>query len=287
MTPSPISESRITQYDRTRQAVPIRVFPSKLHVGLDHRVGRNLHVGINHAGCRIEHRDAVRHQLAALRQPHLVVDVGQFGAGIPAQNFARVRRLPCHHPLPRLAQHFRHIGQVVLGVGIVGRKFPDVCVEFLDRKNVETGIDLANLLLRRTRRLFLDDRLHLGATCSFPQHPAVSGRILQVGAQQCHRRLLLQMKIPQVSNRLRSNQRRVARKHNDVVVSRQRLACHHKRMAGAPLLGLQDEVHTRVLRRGLYALGFVADDRVNILRGHDTHCGPNDMLQQRLAADFM
>src|ERR1039458_8889023 len=59
--------------------------PEQLHIGLDHRVSGNLHIRIDHAGRGTKHCHALRHQLTALRQTHLLVDVRQFGSRVPTQ----------------------------------------------------------------------------------------------------------------------------------------------------------------------------------------------------------
>ena len=60
---------------------------------------------------------------AALAHAHLIVDVGQFGAGVAAQHFAGVFRLPDDHALPGLAQDLSHVGEVILAVGVGGGEF--------------------------------------------------------------------------------------------------------------------------------------------------------------------
>jgi hypothetical protein len=107
-----------------------------LDVGLDHGVGRDLDIGVDDTRCGIENRDAVSHQLAALGEAHLFVDVGQLGACVCAQDLAGMRRLPRHYSLARLAQNGGHVGEEVLGVGVAGRQSADVRLEILDGENV-------------------------------------------------------------------------------------------------------------------------------------------------------
>ena len=62
----------------------------------------------------------------ALAHAHLLVDEGEFGAGVGAKNFAGVFRFPDDDALPGLAQNLGHVGEVVLAVGIGGGEFFDV-----------------------------------------------------------------------------------------------------------------------------------------------------------------
>src|SRR5579872_6245506 len=81
------------------------------------------------------------------------------------------------------------------------------------------------------------------------------------------------MKVAELPNRLRRNQRRVARENNDVVISLQRFPRHDQGVASASLLRLQDEIHAGMRHRGPHAIGLVSDDRVDILRRYNANGG--------------
>ena len=121
-------------------------------------------------------------------------------------------------------------------MNVCRRKLANVSVQRIHRKNIETGIDLANLFLGRAGRLLLDDSLHLGAAGVLPQNPAVSSRIVQICAQQRHGCLLFEMNVAQVANRLGRNQGRVAREHDHVVISGNRILGNHEGMPGSALI---------------------------------------------------
>ena len=93
----------------------------QLHIRLDHGVRRNFHIRINDASLGIKNGHPIAHQLPAFRYPHLLVDGRQFRARIPAQHLVRSRRRKRDHSFAQPAQHLRHVGQVILGVGIVRR----------------------------------------------------------------------------------------------------------------------------------------------------------------------
>ena len=80
---------------------------------------------------------------------------------------------------------------------------------------------------------------------------------------------MLQMKFRQSANGLRTDQRDIARKDQNVRIGRQRLRRAHQRVAGAALLGLQHKVHAAMGNGLPDALGFVADDGENPICRHN------------------
>jgi hypothetical protein len=98
---------------------------------------------------------------------------------------------------------------------------------------------------------------------------------------------LLEVKISQPFNRLRRDHWRIPGENNDVVICDENFVRYHEGVPGASLLGLQHEVDAGALHGRTYSLRLVADNRVHVLRGNDSHGGPNHMLQQRLAPNFM
>ena len=65
------------------------------------------------------------HQLPALGQAHVLVDLGQFGASVASQDFMGIVGLHGDHALPGLGQNRSHVGEVKLAVMIVGAQFVD------------------------------------------------------------------------------------------------------------------------------------------------------------------
>jgi hypothetical protein len=62
---------------------------------------------------------------------------------------------------------------------------------------------------------------------------------------------------------------------------------HLHGVAGAALLGLEDELDAGGGDGGSYAVGFVADDAVDVVRGDDLHCGGDDMAEEGLSTDLV
>src|SRR5271155_3033609 len=79
----------------------------------------------------------------------------------------------------------------------------------------------------------------------------------------------------------------VAGENYDVVVGGERRLRDHESVAGAALVGLQDEVDAGVLDDGADALGFVTDDGEDVAGRDNARGGSDDAGQQRLAANFM
>jgi hypothetical protein len=58
-------------------------------------------------------------------------------------------------------------------------------------------------------------------------------------------------------------------------------------VAGAALLGLEDELDTGGGYCGFYTLGFVADDAVDVVGGDYGFCGCDDVEEESAATDFV
>ena len=95
------------------------------------------------------------------------------------------------------------------------------------------------------------------------------------------------MKIAKLLDGLRSDQRRVPRKHDDLVIGRQSLLCDHERVSRSALLFLQDKVDSSVTDGLTNPIGFMADNGVYILRRNHFRSRSDHMRQQRPSADLM
>ena len=113
-------------------------------------------------------------------------------------------------------------------------------------EGIEAGINLADFLLCGVGGLLFDDRTDLCALRDLAQNAAISKGIGEIGGQQGHRGFLSVVEGAQLLNGLGGDQRCVAGKHDDLLVWRESFACDHQGVAGASLLGLQDEINARV-----------------------------------------
>ena len=111
--------------------------------------------------------------------------------------------------------------------------------------------------------------------------------MVEVGAEQGHGGLLVQVEVEQTGDGLRRDLRGVAGENDDVVVGGERRLRDHQSVAGAALLRLQDEIYAGGGDGGADAAGFVADDGEDVAGRNYARGGGDDVRQQGLAADFM
>ena len=209
-----------------------------MHKRFNHRVGRDLDIAVDYAGRRIKNRHPIVHQLQALCHAQTGIQVHHFGPGVGAQHLAGLWGLHGNHLLARPMKYPSHIGKVVLAVRILGGEIADVGVQFAHGKCVKPRVDFANFLLLRAGCFLFHDGPHFRALRALADDPAVSGRVLEFGAEQGHGGLLRGVKIAQSLNGFRSDERRVARKNNHLVIGRQCFARDHERVSGAALVRL-------------------------------------------------
>ena len=95
------------------------------------------------------------------------------------------------------------------------------------------------------------------------------------------------MEIADPLDRLRPDQRNVAREHQHGFETLQGIARFHHGVPGAALLALQDEVDAGGGQRLAHSLGFVSDDREDVLRRNDFAGGRHHVRQQRLSGDLV
>jgi len=62
---------------------------------------------------------------------------------------------------------------------------------------------------------------------------------------------------------------------------------HLDGVAGAALLGLEDELDAGVFDGSFYPVGFVADDAEDVVGGDDLLCGGDDVEEERAASDLV
>ena len=111
--------------------------------------------------------------------------------------------------------------------------------------------------------------------------------MVEVGTEQGHRGPFVQVEIEQAGDGLGRDLRSVAGKNNDVVVGGECRLRDHQSVAGAALVGLQDEIDSGMGDDGADALGFVADDDEDVRRWYNLRGGGDNPGQQWLAANFM
>jgi hypothetical protein len=111
--------------------------------------------------------------------------------------------------------------------------------------------------------------------------------VFRLGGNQGHGRVLGLVKLPELPDGLRADERGVAGEHQDVLVAGDGLSGALDGVAGAVLLFLIDEANAGGGHRRLDQLGLVADHGVDVGRGHDLAGSGNHVAQQGLAADLV
>src|SRR5882762_6012141 len=124
----------------------------------DHRLAFDVYVGMNHAiafdlcfatDVRMRRVDKsyafIEHQAPNRAAPQKVFELGEFGAGVDARDFARVVVLIDAYFVSVLSQDARDVRQVILA--LLGKRFDAVKrrKEFLALKAVKARVDFANL----------------------------------------------------------------------------------------------------------------------------------------------
>jgi hypothetical protein len=217
---------------------------------------------------RVDHRDPVEHPATVDAAPQHLFRVGKLQAVVHAERDRRVVGRNRDHLVPRRAQHFDRVGQVVLTLRVLRAQAPQRGREQVAPEAVDRRVDLRDLALLDVSIGVLDDARD--PIVFVADHAAVTSRVGHVGGQHGCRRLLQPVLRSEQCDRLRAQQRMVAGEHEDVVLrieiiedARGERDAH--RIAGAALHALLDELHRYLgdelfLERADDTLGAVADD---------------------------
>jgi len=118
---------------------------------------------------------------------------------------------------PPLPVNPDQVGQVVLALGVLRRNRPDGVKKAVEFEGINPGVNLSNITFGRGGVLVLHDACNLLAG---PHDAAVAVRPINAGCHDRHRRVRASMRIDEVFQRVRGQQRHVARQQNDRPCSR-------------------------------------------------------------------
>ena len=172
-------------------------------------------------------------------------------------------------------------------MGVVGGELVKVREQRRGLEGVDAGVDLTDSLLRRREGFLLDDGFDFRRIWRLAQNPPVAGGAGGSGGQNRHCRLLGLVKLPELLDRLRPDERHIAGKHQNVLVAGDGFACALDGVAGAALLCLLDEADARCGHCCLHPLCLVTDHGIDVARSHNLAGGGNHVGQQRLAANLV
>ena len=206
-------------------------------------LGSSSHVGSQPGRRRVDDRDPGDAWLQ-VKQP-VVQDASggsELDPVVDAGGLRRVRGGQRLHRLTVTDQQRDDVRQVLLALRVVGRQPFEGVPQVTGRKGVDAGRYLTDLTGDRVGVALFDHLAHRPVTGPLTHHPAVSGGIVDNGREQGGRGVVLVMQVEECSERLRTQQRRIARYDHHGVTGRQlprRVQClqrHPHRVAGAQLL---------------------------------------------------
>ena len=149
--------------------------------------------------------------------------------------------------MPRLPENRQGVGQVVLALIVVRAQFFQRRQQRLDPVAVDAGVDFPDGAFRLAGVAMLADG---GQIARFvPEDAPVAAGIVQYGAEHRRRGFLAPVQRQQVFERLRTDERHVAREHEHVARQFYELRPGHlNRVPRAVLRFLDDETHVGAVR---------------------------------------
>ena len=199
----------------------------------------------------VGHADALAHPPQVDPRPQLGLGLGELRAVVDAERVGGVVGLDPEHDVPGLAQDLDDVGEVVLALGVLGAEPAQRGREEPATEAVDRRVDLVDGELVGIGVGLLDDAVD--PALGVAHDAAVAGRIVDPGGQQRGRGVGVAVLGGQPGQGLGPEQRDVAR-HDDQVVLEVEVVGeggerHADRVAGAPLVGLLDELDRDVAPR--------------------------------------
>ena len=121
---------------------------------------------------------------------------------------------------------------------------------------------------------------------------AIAGGVVGDGGEDGHGGVLTEMDVVDGGEGLGTDEGDVAGENEQVLwrlVAGEREPCfdHLQSVSGAALLGLQDELDAGVFDGGLYAVGLMADDAVDLVGWNESSGGGDDVEKEGAASDLV
>jgi hypothetical protein len=210
---------------------------------------------------------------------------------IRSQHLIHARRLDRQNAASLADQQARHVRQVKLAGGVLVGELAQVGEQRLCLKAIDTRVDLRRARIADRQVLLLHDGQHL-ARPRLAHDAAITGRIGRHCRQDRHRGMLPQVEIAQRSQRLGTDERHVAREHQQMPRWRDAglqkiLRDHLQSVSRAALLPLLDELHARLFDGRPHTLALMPNDAVDVRCSGDRLGGGNHMQQQRSPANLV
>ena len=273
-----------------RQSGPIVRVAEELDEGLDDGVGGDGDGGIDDGGFGAEDGDAGGHELAGGGEAHGCVEVHHLGDGVGAEDLVDVGGDGGDDALVLGDEQGGDVSEVELGVGVVGGEGIEVGEESGGFEAVDAGVDFGEMELGGGEIFLFDDCCDGGIPLAGVEDAAVAGGIGGDGCQDGHGGVLGEVEGAERGEGGGLDEGDVAREDEEVFgwggageVGFELL----EGVAGAALLGLEDELDAGVGDGGADAVGFVANDAEDVGGWRYGLGGGDDVEEQGLAADFV
>ena len=263
-----------------------------LDVRFDDGVGGDGDGGVDDAGFGAEDGDAVCHEAVGGGEAHGGVEVHHLGDGVGTEDLVDAVGFDGYDAFAVGYEHGGYVGEVELAVGVVGVE----CVEFGEElggfEAVDAGVDLGRGELAGGEGFLLDDGCDLGAGGSGAEDSAVAGGVGGDGGEDGHGGTLGEVEVADGGDGFGADEGDVA--GEDEKMPGKRIAGdgevgldHLEGVAGAALDFLEDEADAGLLDGGADAVGFVADDAVDVVGRNDGLGGGDDVEEEGAAADLV
>ena len=257
--------------------------PLQDHVWMNHRVGAHFHIHIDVGGCRIDDRDARRHQFLILALSHHDPCFRQLGLAVDAADFPRVHghRLDLQ---PLRAVRLQDGRQVPFAFPARRVDPAERGEERSDVEHVDAAIDLVDCPLRVGGVCLLHDAFEPAAV---PDDATVAVGPLDLGGQHRGDRTRALVGFDRRRDRPGMNKRRITREDDDAASRTPQCRLRlEQRVRGSELRFLADESEpvAGAVERRPHRFGAVAHDQYR--RGRFQWVGrAQHMLNQRTAGE--
>ncbi len=157
---------------------------------------------------------------------------------------------------------------------------------------VDPGVDLRRRELVGREGFLFDDGSYVGCVCADAEYAAIASGVRGHGGKYGHGSMLAEVQVADGDNGLRADEGHVSRE-NEKMFGEWRpgefeVGLEHLHgVAGAALLGLYGELDTGRGDGRADAVGLVADDAEDVVRGDDGFGGGDHMKQERASTDFV
>ncbi len=254
--------------------------------------GSTVTVGVDDAGLGAVDGDAGGHEAAGGGAAHGGVEVHHFDDGVGAEDLVDVVGLEGYDALAVGYEHGGDVGEVELAVGVVGGEGVEFGEEGTRVEAVDAGVYFGSGELVGREGFLLDDGGDFGAGGGAAEDAAVSGGVGGDGGEDGHGGVLGEVEVADGAEGFGADEGDVAGEDEKVLgkgsAGEGEVGFEHlEGVAGAELLLLEDELDASGGDGGVDAVGFVADDAVDVVGGDEGFSGGDDVEKECSAANLV